>query len=80
MPTLKETEESLSYVLCFLYLVSSSINVSIFHITWLDTFWTDLYVKLDQSILEGYSTSELIDQASWKSEDLWLYGGQEYKK
>ena len=23
-------------------LVSSSINVSIFHITWLDTFWTDL--------------------------------------
>ena len=32
---------SLSYVQCFLYLVSSSINVSIFHITWLDTFWTD---------------------------------------
>ena len=27
---------------CFLYLVSSSINVSSFHITWLDTFWTDL--------------------------------------
>ena len=42
MPTLKGTEESLSYVQCFLYLVSSSINVSIFHITWLDTFWTDL--------------------------------------
>ena len=32
----------LSYVQCFLYLVSSSINVSIFHITWLDTFWTYL--------------------------------------
>ena len=32
------------FVLCtmFLYLVFSSINVSIFHITWLDTFWTDL--------------------------------------
>ena len=28
--------------LCTLFLVSSSINVSIFHITWLDTFWTDL--------------------------------------
>ena len=30
-------------VLCttFLYLVSTSINVSIFHITWRDTFWTD---------------------------------------
>ena len=27
---------------CFLYFVSSSLNVSIFHITWLDTFWTDL--------------------------------------
>ena len=30
VPTLKETEASLSYVQCFLYLVSSSINVSIF--------------------------------------------------
>ena len=42
VPTLKVTEASLSYVQCFSYLVSSSINVSIFHITWLDTFWTDL--------------------------------------
>ena len=42
VPTLKGTEESLSYVQCFLYLVSSSVNVSIFHITWLDMFWTDL--------------------------------------
>ena len=29
-------------VQCFLYLVSSSINISIFHITWLDTLWTGL--------------------------------------
>ena len=35
MPTLKGTEASLSYVQCFLYLESSSINVSIFHIAWL---------------------------------------------
>ena len=42
VPTLKGTEALLSYVQCFLYLVSSSISVSIFHITWLDTFWTDL--------------------------------------
>ena len=42
MPTLKGTEALLSYVQCFLHLVSSSINVSIFHITWLDAFWTDL--------------------------------------
>ena len=41
VPTLKATEVSLSYVQCFLYLVSPSINVSILHITWLDTFWTD---------------------------------------
>ena len=31
---------------CFLYLVSSSINVSIFHIKWLDTFWTYLIYSL----------------------------------
>ena len=29
-------------VLCTMFLVSSSINVSIFHMTWLDMFWTDL--------------------------------------
>ena len=42
MPTLKGTEASLSYIQCFLYLVSSSRNVSICHSTWLDPFWTDL--------------------------------------
>ena len=42
VPTLKGTEASLSCVQCFLRLVSSLINVSIFHITWLVTFWTDL--------------------------------------
>ena len=42
VPTLKGTEASLSCVRCFLYLVSSSINVSIFHVIWLHTFWTDL--------------------------------------
>ena len=42
VPTLKGTEASLSYVQCFLHLVSPSVNVSGFHITWLDTFWTDL--------------------------------------
>ena len=36
VPTLKGTEVSLSYVQCFSYHVSS-INVSTFHITWLDT-------------------------------------------
>ena len=41
LPTLKGTGASLSCVQCFLYLISSSINVSIFHITSLDTFWTN---------------------------------------
>ena len=38
VPTLKGTEASSSQVQCFLYLVSSSITVSIFHVTWLGTF------------------------------------------
>ena len=42
MPTLKGTEGSLSYVQCFLYLVSSLINVSILNIAWLGTFWSGL--------------------------------------
>ena len=29
-------------VLCTMFLVSSSVNVSIFHIMWLDNFWTEL--------------------------------------
>ena len=29
-------------VLCTMFLVSSSIKASIFHSTWLDTFWIDL--------------------------------------
>ena len=40
--TLKGPEVSVSYIQCFLYLVSSSIYVSIFHSTRMDTFWTDL--------------------------------------
>ena len=43
--TLKRTKTSLSYVRCFLYFVSSSINASIFQVTWLHTFWTDLIYK-----------------------------------
>ena len=41
VPMLKGTDTSLPHVQCFLYLVSS-INVSIFHTPWLDTFWTYL--------------------------------------
>ena len=41
---------------CFLYIVSSSINVSIFHITWLDTFWTDLIFTAKYYICIGIYT------------------------
>ena len=50
VPTLKGTEVSLSYVHCFLYLVPSSINVSIFHSLWLGTFWTAIN---DSTVLIG---------------------------
>ena len=50
--TLNGTEASLSYVQCFFYLVSSSINVSIFPITWLDISWTDLVLtKVKVSVM-----------------------------
>ena len=42
MTTLKGPEVSLSYVQWFLYLISSSIHVSIFHRMQQDTFCTDL--------------------------------------
>ena len=42
VPTLQGTEASLSSVRCFLYLVSSSVKASIFHMAWLDTSWTGL--------------------------------------
>ena len=41
MPTLNGTKILLSSLQRFLYLISSSINVSTFHNTWMDTFWTD---------------------------------------
>ena len=50
VPTLKGIELSLSYVQCFLYLVYSSIKVSILHITWVDTFWTNLLCSTNPEI------------------------------
>ena len=42
-------------VLCTMFLVFSSVNVSIFPITWLDTFWTDL-IFLMKLVLKRIST------------------------
>ena len=56
LPDLKGTEVSLSYIQCFLYHVSSSINISIFHITWLDTFCICIYIlylQLNYKVLES---------------------------
>ena len=50
VPTLKETAASLFCVHCFLYLVSSSVNVSIFHSTCLDALCTELVASLLDSI------------------------------
>ena len=36
-------------VLWTMFLVSSSINVSVFHMTWLDTFWTDPVIATTNS-------------------------------
>ena len=60
MPTLKDTEASLSYVQCFLYLVSSSLNVSIFHLTWLDTFCTELVLVRLKVIVAASSEFEQV--------------------
>ena len=62
VPTLKGTEVSLSYVQCFLYLVSSSINVSIFDSTWLDTFWTDILCYKSKNIVKLYIISCLLKE------------------
>ena len=52
VPALKGTEASLSYAWCPLCLARSSINVSIFHIPWLDDiFWIDLAYISDPSYI-----------------------------
>ena len=45
-------------VLCTMFLVSPSINISVFHITWLDTFWADLvyiFVYWDGHLINEWS-------------------------
>ena len=55
VPTLKGTDMSLSHVLCSLHLVSSSINVSSFHFTWVDatsviTYFVTWYCALKRTL------------------------------
>ena len=53
VPTLKGIKVSLSYVQCFLCLVSSLKTVSIFHISCLDTFWTVVHLIYFQIFFFG---------------------------
>ena len=65
--TLKGTEASLSYVQCFLYIVLSSVNVSIFHITWLDAFWTDLiYPRKIKTYMHTKTCRWVFTAALWQ--------------
>ena len=60
VPTLKETEASLSCVQRLLYLVSS-INVSTSHSKWMNTFWTDcIYVSSVYIWIEWFGPSSWI--------------------
>ena len=61
MPILKGTEVSLSYA-CFFYFISSSINVSIFHSTWLGTFWMTSYILGGEALNFFFSNSHQIFQ------------------
>ena len=79
MPSLKRTEVSLSYEQCFLYLISSSVNVSIFHSAWLDTFWTGLVCCLQKTHLRSKDTHRLklkgwkeIFHANGKEKKAWV--------
>ena len=79
VPIFKGTEVSLSYVQCFLYPVSSTINVSVLHIAWLDTFWTDLvwfqilhcnWPLRNYNLSSTDIASKIISKIIWKGYDI----------
>ena len=69
VPTLKGTETSLSYVQCFLYLISSSVNVSVFFLYYMAGYLLDrpcIYAKFTSFVL-------LQDNQTWVSESLHIF-------
>ena len=58
--TLKGTEASLSYVQCFLYLVSSSINVSIFHIHGWGPSGKTSYINKKMITWQAYTSTVML--------------------
>ena len=71
--TLKGTEVSLSHVQCFLYLVFSLVNVSIFHITWLDTFWAAYTGRNCYRLNVRVSPPPLTDMLKWYPPVWWYW-------
>ena len=70
VPSLKGSEVLLSYVQFFLCLMSSSINVSIFHITWLNIFWTYLHISTKWFIRITTVLGRMIStEGSWNCDD-----------
>ena len=56
-------------ILCTMFLVSSSVNVSIFHSAWLDTFWNTSYVYL-HNFLWGLKLVRVQWYYSWVNTSL----------
>ena len=57
-------------VLCTMFLVSSSRNVSIFHSARLDTFWTDLYNRPPKTVCQINEYTE-SSQSKGKKHIMW---------
>ena len=57
---------------CFMYVVSSSINVFIFHIIWPNTFWTDFVCPRETHVYVQYDTrTRMIIAASVTIRKTW---------
>ena len=59
-------------VLCTIFLISSSINVSIFYSTWLDTFWTDLTLMCLHSFCQMRFYLVAIGREQKRKKSLWV--------
>ena len=57
-------------VLCTVFLVSSSINISIFHSTWLDTSWTDFVYHRCRELWRNIKG---VDSTGARGEDIILW-------
>ena len=49
------------------YVVFSLVNVSVFHITWLDTFWTDLCISKELKAADSDTCTPMFIAAVFNS-------------